>query len=451
MPANKNARLKTLVTVLWVVVVLAGLGIAALLVWQGVLPLGAPPAASQPTAISLPSLTPLPPLVETPTPYVPVENTPVPPASAIAPAPTILSPSPTTVPTNPPSPSPLPTAFLPRQDVLLFLGPDGCTVQAFSPAESTTTTLTLRQPADSCNQPQLSPDGTHLAFLMPGSYYTLYDMNLDGSGLKRISQGRVFGYAWSPDGRQLVYAAYIPDQGSYGLYFANADSSGRTNSAYPGLSVAPVSLFLAWSPDGKWVYAPVNDPSGADQSLPFALNVNGTDSIQISNVGIDPAAWVAWTPDSRSVSTLIFGYDYGYSVSLLNFLGLDGLPIPSVYYDDPSVQSNTLAPEGKFTAIPFWSPDGRRAVLAGVSSLVAGEYQLLVMDGATRAMQLLTDLYQRADLAAWSASGNRIGFLEYAPASDGGTASLAVINADGSGMQVVAQDVADSPPVWIQK
>ena len=449
MPANKNARLKAVVTVLWLVVLLAGVGIAALLVWQGVIPLGASPVASQPAILLLPSITPAPALIQSPTPFAPAADTPAPQASATLPMPT-NAPSLPTPPTAPPPSSPSPTPFQPRPDVLLFLGSDSCTVQAFSPADGSTTTLTVRTPANGCNQSSLSPDGTRLAFLMPGSYYTLYDMNLDGSGLKRISQGRVFGYAWSPDGRQLVYAAYIPDLGIYGLYFANADGSGRTFSAYPGLAVTPVPNFLAWSPDGKWVYAPVSDPSGADQSLPFALNVNGSDFIQLDNKGIDPAAWVAWTPDSRSLSTLIFGYDYGYSVSLLNFLGLDGLPIPSVYYDDPTIQSNTLAPEGKFTAVPFWSRDGRRAVLAGRSSLVAGEYQLLVMDGATRSMQLLANLDQPADLAAWSLGGDRIAFLEYPTTDAGGIINLAVINADGSGLQVVAQDVGDIQPVWIQ-
>ena len=444
MPSKPNTGLKTVVVLLWLLVVLAVLGAGVLLVSQGIV---AFVPATQAAPVLVPSPSSLPPQVPTDTPFAPPTDTPPAPAPTVSPA-TVAPTFPPASPTLPPVPSGTP--FQPRTQALLFVGADGCSVQAYSPADGSTATLTARTPASGCDQPQLSPDGSRLAFLMTGSYYTLYDMNIDGSGVTRLSQGRVFGYAWSPDGRRLVYAAYITAQGAYGLYFVNADGSSPTISSYPGISITPTTVHLAWSPDGQWIYAPVDDPSGADQSLPFALNANGTDAVPMSAKGVDPKAWVAWSPDSRSVSTLIFGYDYGYSVSLLDFLGLDNQPIPSLYYDDPTVQSNTFAPEGKFVAVPFWSPDGRRALLSGASSLVSGEYQLLLMDSATRAISLLANLDQAADLAAWSPGGERIAFLEY-PGGPNGPVNLGVIQADGSGLTTVAQGVTESQPVWIQK
>jgi dipeptidyl aminopeptidase/acylaminoacyl peptidase len=447
MPGKKDKTLRTLVVLLWLGVVPAALGVGALLVWLGLIPLGTAGPASTPQV----GITPLPPALTVPppptlTPLAPVENTAPPPASPTPPVTDVPSPT-----AAPPSPSPVPTRVIPRQAAILFVGPDGCHVQEVRPESGVITPLTLRAPAYSCYRPEISPDGTRLAFLMPGTNSTLYDMNVDGSGLKRISLGHIYDYAWSPDGQRLAYASLLPDQGGLGLVFINADGSGRTYSNYAGITITPDAIRIAWSPDGQWVYAPVNDPSGADQSLPFALNANGVDALELSTRGIDPTGRASWSPDSRSISLLIHGYDYGYSVSLLNFLGLDGVPLPSVYYDDPSIQSQTLSPEGKFTAVPFWSPDGRRAALPGISSLVAGEYQLLTMDREARAFQLVADLDREVDFAAWDPAGERIAFLALPASGSGEAVMLELVNADGSGLQTLAGEVSASPPVWVAR
>ena len=444
MPAKSRAGLKTLVLLLWLAVILAAVGVAALLVSQGVIDLGgAAPAGGTPAGPSLSSPT-LPPSIPTLTPLQPAPDTATLPPTAAPEG--SATPSLTPV---PPSPTASLTPFAPRQALILALSTDGCRVQSIDPATGATAPLTAQAPASVCYQPQLSPDGSRLAFLMPGTNSTLYDMNADGSGLKRLSLGHIYAFDWSADGSRLVYASLLPDQGVVGLVFINADGSGRAYSSYTGLALTPGDIHVAWSPDGQWVYAPVDDPTGADQSLPYALNADGSSSVQLSSRAVDPTARIAWSPDSRSVSFLIGGYDYGYSVTLLDFLGLDGAPIPSLYYDDPSVQGATLAPEGKFTAPPFWSADGGRAALAGVSSLVAGEYQLLSMDAATRSLQLVADLDRRADLAAWSPSGDRLAFLTLGVSGD--TASLNVVNPDGSGLQTLPGDFAAAAPVWVLK
>lgn len=444
MPVKINSGLKTFVIVLWLLVGLAAVGVGALLVTQGVIPLGGATALdSIPTGATLPPPTVPPPSSPTLTPLAPAADTPAAPVTPTVEATELPGPT-----AEPPTPSPSATETIPRQALIRFVSADGCHVQEIVPETGATSPLTGQAPAYVCYQPELSPDGTRLAFLMPGTNSTLYDMNVDGSGLRRISLGHIYDFAWSPDGSRLAYASLLPDQGRLGLVFINADGSGRTYSNYAGIAITPDFIHIAWSPDGQWVYAPVNDPTGADQSLPFALNANGADTVQLSERAIDPTARVSWSPDSRSLSFLINGYDYGYAVTLLNFLGLDGSPIPSLYYDDPTVQGPTLAPEGKFTSIPVWSADGRWAALPGISSLVAGEYQLLAMDANTRNLQLVADLSQRADYAAWSPTADRIAFLALADSEAGG-AALNVVNLDGSGLQTLAGDISASPPVWI--
>ncbi len=444
MAGKKDGLIKTVVIILWSVIALFAVGSLAWLIYAGlsprpqgshssVFPTSLNP--STPTFFSLPtaSLTPFIPDDTTSIPVFPPTNTPQAASTETLP--------PLTLPSPPPAP-----AVVTRPS-LFFVGADGCSVQEYTP-EGTLLSLTQQTPASGCSHPELSPDGSRLAFLMPGSYSSLYVMNVNGTGLVKISSGYVYDFSWSTDSRRLVFAKNIPEQGRTGLYFVNADGSSEAHSAYPGISIAPTSIHLAWSPDGNWIYAPVSDPTGADQSLPFALNANGGDFVQLGSRGIDPTLQVSWSPDSRSLSYLLQGYDYGYSVTLLNFLGIDGLPIPSVYYDDPTVQSATLSPEGRFTSIPYWSPGKGQAVLVGKSSLVAGEYQLLILDKASGTFRLLANVFQPAEDASWTPAGDRIAFLLLPAQDSGASIQLNVINADGTNLQTIAQGVADTLPVW---
>lgn len=331
--------------------------------------------------------------------------------------------------------------------MLLFVGEDGCSIQKVFPSSGEILPVTLHVPSSACRQSSISPDGTRLAYLTAGTSSRLYMMKSDGSGLKRISQSYAYAYAWSPDGKRLAYVGYLADQAALGLYFVNADGSGLAHSSYPEITISGDVARIAWSPDGQWVYAPAENPPGS-ASFPFVLNVNGSDTLQLSSEAIDPTARVIWSPDSQKVFYLQFGYDFLYAVSMLKILGLDGSH-EVLFYDDPSIQGPTLFPKGHFTAGPFWSPDGRLGLMPGKSSIVAGEYQLLVVDAKTRALFFLARLDQPADLAAWSPAGDRIAFLSLPDPQAGGRISLKVVAVDGSGLKTLVEGVGASSPVWI--
>jgi Tol biopolymer transport system component len=134
-----------------------------------------------------------------------------------------------------------------------------------------------------------SPDGRRLVLSVvvePG-YDDLYLINLDGSGLTRLTNTpdvNETGPAWSPDGKRIAFSANSHGgQGPYwemNIYVINADGSGLARvTSGPGSESGP-----AWSPDGtqiaftsdRYAFSEVNNEI-------FIINVDGTGELRLTN------------------------------------------------------------------------------------------------------------------------------------------------------------------------
>jgi TolB protein len=116
--------------------------------------------------------------------------------------------------------------------------------------------------------PSWSPDGTRVAFMSPTPYgtdnYEIYVMNVDGSGLRRLtnSPGPDGWPAWSPDGEQIAFSSTRDD-----CSHSNAESCKRTGDIGPFHTLYVMDVdgsnqrrltdgfaqFATWSPDGKYI------------------------------------------------------------------------------------------------------------------------------------------------------------------------------------------------------
>jgi TolB protein len=138
-----------------------------------------------------------------------------------------------------------------------------------------------------------APDGARLLFIRgnaPLGRSALFVVNVDGGGLRQLTpwgldadEGR-----WSPDGRQVVFAAkgsiFLINQDGSGLVKIHQDTQG-------GFSFAP-----CWAPEGtRILFADrvVDRQEGRRQADLYTMNPDGSAILQVTNTPVRES-WPDW-------------------------------------------------------------------------------------------------------------------------------------------------------------
>ncbi len=236
------------------------------------------------------------------------------------------------------------------------------------------------------NSPSVSPDGTKILFVSDRTGLAeLYVMNLDGTGLKNLTDNtaRETNPAWSPDGRHIVFGVETVPLRESDIWVMDVDSGKRVKlTKAPGYHTGPV-----FSPDGS--------------RIAFASNRGS-------------------------------GFVYNFDIWVMNANGS---------------KAERLTDYEEYDADPTWSPDGKR--IAFTRAMPERKFDILVVNAdGTNPINLTNSPQSDEGGAAWSPDGRRIAFSANR-GSQTSNSTLWVMNADGSNPRMVTTAVGhNTTPVW---
>jgi len=153
--------------------------------------------------------------------------------------------------------------------------------------------------------PQISPDGTKIAFVADegegrDAVRTLYVMDIDGKNRKKIADHAREPF-WSPDGKIIGYLAQeyakfnVMDYYTKGMYFydlATGVTTPHVNSARIHHLYNP-----SWSKNGKWIASTVHAGMGYGHAI-LLVEAHGTNIINLGIPGCRPCL----SPDGKQIA-----------------------------------------------------------------------------------------------------------------------------------------------------
>lgn len=280
--------------------------------------------------------------------------------------------------------------------------------------------------------PQWSPDGREIAFLrlVPGQDCQALVVPANGGSERTVARcdpDSPPGFAWTPDGRGLIFDGLSPDSHQAGLHIFDLASGAVSAIDYPR---DPDNLDLAprYSPDGRWIVFMRNSPLGDFWRIP----ATGGAAEQLTTINADIRGW-DWSPDGRaliyarrsdSISRL---YRYNLDTGIHIDLGVEDGEYPATANDtqalayvvrrtyfgiyrfnpDDDLPGRRLFASSGRDRLPAIAPDGRQLVF---TSDRAGPFGLWWADvERPESLRLLEGIRPESrDLPAWSADSKRV-------------------------------------------
>jgi Tol biopolymer transport system component len=152
--------------------------------------------------------------------------------------------------------------------------------------------------------PAWSPNHEQIAFIRPKLHTSdqVWVMNADGTGqhaLTRFSTApQLYGndvtpdLSWSPDGQQLVFAAFATSQGGREQLYV---LSVRTRQVHRLANLSTGATQPVWSPDGRWV-------AFVGAVAPDRIYLLSTRTHKAHAVGKATGLDIAWSPDGKQLA-----------------------------------------------------------------------------------------------------------------------------------------------------
>jgi uncharacterized repeat protein (TIGR01451 family) len=196
----------------------------------------------------------------------------------------------------------------------------------------------------------------------------------------------------------------------------------------------------AWSPDGqKLVFTRGPGRLSSVNNEIYTMNADGSGQTNITNSPDNELDGAAWSPDGQKI---VFSRVDAGSVGVLYIMNPDGSQVTPI-----------LSP-GFYVGMPNWSPDGVKLALVADLTEPHTEGDIGVMNADGSGLALVADLGQDL-LPAWSPAGDKIAFQAHAFPIDPGVfcslpCDIYVVNPDASGLTNLTNSPtsSDEDPDW---
>jgi TolB protein len=253
----------------------------------------------------------------------------------------------------------------------------------------------------------------------------LWVMDYDGANQRQLTSLHSVALTprWSPDASRIAFTCFVPNNGTVSAQICmySFDASKLVSFArYRGTNNSPT-----WSPDGSQVMFCssmmgnpalfVSDSSGnRPKRLTFAAN------------GADTSP--AWNP--RTGQSVLFVSDRG------------GLPQLYLMNSDGTGTQKFDLPDMGYVIDPAWSPNGQ--LMAFSWRRPSGNYDIYLMDVASRQIRELTRDSGRNERPSWAPDGRHIVF----ESTRGGTRQIWTMLADGTSPHQLTTSGHNESPNW---
>lgn len=267
---------------------------------------------------------------------------------------------------------------------------------------------------------------TQLAFISSRTgAKEVWAMDYDGANQRPLTRLRSVALTprWAPDATRIAFTCYArsPRGTTTAQICVHSLETGKlvTFPRFPGTTSAP-----AWSPDGSRIV--FMSSMHGDPEL-FLVETSGTGLRRLTySAGGDTSA--AWNP--RTGQQIAFVSDRG-GIPQLYLMNADG----------SNVEKVTL-PDMGYVIDPAWSPNGQ--LLAFSWRRPNGNYDLYVMDVATRQLVELTRDAGRNERPSWAPDGRHIVF----ESTRTGARHIWTMLADGSQARQLTFEGHNESPNW---